>query len=419
MEKRLVIFLILSIVILTGHALVRSLLFPPQPQAANQQVAEKPGEKEAGQKQPAGKAGGEKENKSFKEPAEAEQPGQESKTKPEAKKPAAPGAQETEPQQPAEPAVAEQWVTLGSFDPTSDSRLLVTFDNRGASIERAELVGRDAGGRLRYRDLGKKYGYLGLRCRNTPNGCTVRVVGPGTPAATAKPDSGAIGTGFAVGDVIVNGNDTPLRDTDDLQAFLGSTKPKQSVTFKVLRAGQQVPIQLTTTLEHYPLELIEPEETADSAPIPSYLLSVHSIGNQKPTREGDLLDSFSILRTGTWKVSQPNPDEVVFTKRVSVPDSPDDELEFVKRFTLGGTPALGAETPEDYAAYHLQMEVQIRNVGSHPQTISYAMDGPNGLPLEGWWYTNKIHPSWGSAGARRDLAGAGKASQLAQRLTDL
>ncbi len=129
------------------------------------------------------------------------------------------------------------------------------------------------------------------------------------------------------------------------------------------------------------------------------MLGLHSIGSQKPSRDGDELSEFAALRDSTWQLAQPNANEVVFTKRVKVSASEGDELEFVKRFRLG-TPDPSAEVPQEFAAYHVQMNVEIRNLGSQPQTVSYVQDGPNGLPLEGWWYTNKIHPSWGSAGAR-------------------
>ncbi len=397
MEKRLVIFLVLSIVILTGHTLVSRFLFPPPPQVARQPADRPPavpGEgkegKKAEEKQPDGKSG-EAANK-----AEAELPDTAEKTDPAAPQTAGPDSPDVAAPPVAAPPVPQQWVSIGSYDPASGSHLLVTANNLGASIERVALVERDAKGQLRYRDLSKPYGYLGMQCGNTPAGCVVKVVGAGTPAALAKPDNGTLAAGFVVGDVIQIVDDTPLRDTADLETFLGGTRPQQLLTFVVRREGLAAPLKLTTALGQYPLELVEPESAVGELPTPSYLLGIRSIGSRKSSREGDELPEFAALRTGTWEVAHPEPNEVVFTRRVKVDAAGGDELEFVKRFRLG-TPAPDTDTGLNFAGYHLQMVVEIRNLGNELQTVSYALDGPNGLPREGWWYTTKIHPKWGAA----------------------
>ncbi|MCA9228496.1 MAG: YidC/Oxa1 family insertase periplasmic-domain containing protein, partial [Planctomycetales bacterium] len=45
--------------------------------------------------------------------------------------------------------------------------------------------------------------------------------------------------------------------------------------------------------------------------------------------------------------------------------------------------------------------IALKNLGEQPQRIAFRLAGPNGLPTEGWWYQNKIHPQMmASAGAR-------------------
>jgi YidC/Oxa1 family membrane protein insertase len=76
----------------------------------------------------------------------------------EAKPPAI--AKEKQPAIAAPPVlVARKWATLGSMAPDSPYRLLVTLQNRGAAVERIELVQRTAKGQLRFLDLEQKSGY--------------------------------------------------------------------------------------------------------------------------------------------------------------------------------------------------------------------------------------------------------------------
>jgi YidC/Oxa1 family membrane protein insertase len=90
-------------------------------------------------------------------------------------------------------AVAEptQFVTLGSLDPDSGYRMLVTLTNTGASIRRAEMSSP------RFLDQHDRSGYLGeLELASVDGGVKVQVVVAGTPAAAPTAD-------FKPGDVIV------------------------------------------------------------------------------------------------------------------------------------------------------------------------------------------------------------------------
>src|SRR4029450_10358001 len=84
-----------------------------------------------------------------------------------------------------------------SLDPASGVTMLVTWDSRGAAIERVELNSP------RYKSVEDLRGYPGpVELTDAKSGgAEVTVVGPGTPAALAK-SAGTIGPGLIVGDVI-------------------------------------------------------------------------------------------------------------------------------------------------------------------------------------------------------------------------
>ncbi len=301
----------------------------------------------------------------------------------------------------------QQYVTMGSFDPAAGSRLLVTWTNQGAAIVRVELVERDDGGKLKYRDLIRTYGYLGLDAAGTKEGCVVSLVRPGTPAAQAPADGGP--AGMAPDDLITAVDQMPIRTVDDLESLLAETKPGQQIAVQVQRGGTAHTFQVQ--LARWPLQLIQPESpesvalpgdplsiplaaSQDTPKIPSYLLGIHSLGGQRRQRGEAELPGAGSLRKRNWTVVRANEQEVVFNCRVPLADG---ELEFTKRFAA---PQAQGDALSVAADYHLHLDVEVRNLTATAQSLSYLMEGPNGLPLEGWWYTNKIHPSWGSAGAR-------------------
>lgn len=430
MEKRLVLFLTLSVLVLIGHVLIRNHFAPPPRQLAEHPEAKEPEEPEEAGEQ------GEEAAEPGKEPATGKKAAQEKPVKGPETKPAPSPDKVVPGPAPAEDAEAperpEQWVTLGSFDPAANRRLLVTLCNRGAAVTRVELVERDDSGGLRYRELMCTHGYLGLHTRDRDQGCTVKVVGPGTPADKATPADQTLEPGFKSGDVILRARGVDIGSRADLKAFLSGTEPGDEVTFRVLRGGQSR--ELRAKLQRCPLQLIQPEtpqprDDAAALPatglltasdgsdttrfIPSYLLGVHGIGDNVRSRVQAELGGITSLRRGIWKVARENDNQVVFSKRVPLPEAwGGGELEFRKRYRIAAAhngqpdadeevaPPAGTNVKSSFAGYTLQLDVEIHNHGSSVQEVSYVLDGANGLPLEGWWYTRKIHPSWGTAGAR-------------------
>ena len=343
--------------------------------------------------------------------AEAEEP------QAEAPRPAA-----EEPPPPEEPELPLEGATLGSLDPASPYRMLVTLTNRGAAVARIELNSP------RFHDLEDRSGYLGhvvLDPTLRGSGCLVQVVGPGTPAALA---------GLQQGDLIKKVDDQRVTGFDSLEDALKNTKPEQFVKLAVVRRG--TPMVLPVTLRRRPLEVVRPE---GNDPL-SFLLTLRQIddlyledlkkdddpkaGDPKEDDEKDddkkgdkkrdeslglELDGLK-LRTGHWEVVSRSLDEVVFRRLL-----PKWGLEVTKTYRLAKVPAESTGDPnhKNYKAYHLVFDVKIRNTGNKVREVAYQLDGPTGLPIEGAWYARKIGRGWGAAGLRDvTLAWEGEAPKL-------
>ena len=101
----------------------------------------------------------------------------------------------------------EQIIAIGSYDPAASQKYIAYFSNRGAALERLELVERSAddSDNLKYGVIEFKHGYLGYLAatdNGNPPGAKIRVVANGTPAALATTKSGI--TGLQIGDIITS-----------------------------------------------------------------------------------------------------------------------------------------------------------------------------------------------------------------------
>ncbi len=412
MEKRLVIFVICSALILFGYQALMQTFFPPPPQA--EQVAEEVDQPDAAGKDDAsakvaevGAQNGATEGAESEvepDPAATTSPAENGKsTDASAANAEEPAAAETD-SQPELPIVPQQWVMLGSYDASSPYQLMVTLTNRGASVERVELVERRANGKLRYRDLDSQTGYAGFHCRDTANGCVVSAVGPGTPAALAEASGGAAQPGILSGDLILSVDGASVGFSAELEALFHRAPLGQVANVTVRRSveGADKELIFAVALGDRPLELIHPEATEVGSAVPSYLLGLQRLGTQKLPRGRDELSGLPSLRTANWELLESNIDGVAFRFVIKGGADNPGGLEIVKRYRLSQGKPLDADASEAsaHAGYNLQVSIELKNPGKEPQTVAYALDGPNGLPIEGWWYTTKIHPSWGSAGAR-------------------
>ncbi len=96
------------------------------------------------------------------------------------------------------------------------------------------------------------------------------------------------------------------------------------------------------------------------------------------------------MRKGHWKVHRVTEASVEFRM-----DLVGRGLTAIKRYTLGKS------TPENVAAvYVVGLEFDFINTASQERSLVYQLDGPLGLPIEGWWYGNKIGRQWSAVGVR-------------------
>ena len=284
-----------------------------------------------------------------------------------------------------EEKLPEQWVTLGSADPASDYRMLVTLTNRGAAVERIELNSP------RYRDVEDwedRSGYLG-QLEPTPapdhKGLLLQCVGPGTPAALA---------GLKTGDVLIEVAGRRVHDAADLIIALKHTRPDEQMKLAALRDGKRV--ELTARLIRPPLSVVKPE---GDDPL-SFLLTLNQLDGQKIPEGSEELPGLT-MRTGNWKLLPgKDPNQATFQWVL-----PEQGLEILKHFRLAQVPAK-EQQDSNYPAYSLEFSIEIRNASKQPHTVAWRLDGPTGLPTEGSWYSFKISRNWtGGAGLRDVVVG--------------
>jgi YidC/Oxa1 family membrane protein insertase len=291
-------------------------------------------------------------------------------------------------------AVPTQYFTLGSLDPESGYRMLVTVTNAGAAVRRAEMTSP------RYRDQHDRSGYLGeLEVTPVNGGVQVQAVGAGTPAAEA---------GIAVGDVIVGVGDPQTRaveSDDDLRSALAKTEPGQSITLQIRRQEGNPQAVTVRELIWRPFAVVRPEidnfrmrgadPPADFVDPASYLTTLVNLNGQ-PLDVNNAKRIAELLKIDNWEVADRNATSVAFRRVL-----PEWNLEIVKRYTLEPVPP-SDRANVDYPGYHLKLDIELRNSAEAVQSLVYQLDGPTGMPIEGWWYAHKIsrHRWLGGAGLR-------------------
>lgn len=348
-------------------------------------------------------------------------------------------------------SVEPGWATLGSLDPDSPYRMLITLTNKGAAVSRIEL--NDP----KYRDVQDYTGYLGQIVADISDsddlrqsGCEVQVVGPGTPAEKA---------GLQVNDRIVGFTRTvrgrsvytPIHAFPDLRRVLLETRPGEKVDLDVLRASddpldweqtdatantepslQQGTERISVMLGESPISIVRPigtittfeqyqdlrglngyeEQTHDQL---SYLCTLSTIDQFKlglpktleknqpkhsgvvekdPTLETELRDVQ--MRKGLWELVESTENHAVY--RMILPKW---KLEITKTFRLAQrNDESDRRTQGPMGAYHLHVELGIKNLDSKAHKVAYLLDGPTGMPLEGGWYPRKTGPGWSGYGIR-------------------
>jgi len=324
----------------------------------------------------------------------------------------------------AETTAEPGWVTLGSMDPKSNYRMLVTLTNQGAAPCRIEL------NTTQYRDVQELSGYLGqivadiTEAEKEGDGMIVQVVGLGTPANIF---------GLKENDKIVqielkNGETFPIETFNDLREALQKTKPNDFIELTVKREeNPRLPVKIK--LGQYPMDVIRPEtvpknyeeyrqmgglrgveEKSDQLSFLTALQQVddlqldlpasQQIDNSKlrgmippdPTLDFELPGA--TLRTECWDIVSASENEVCFRRAV-----PQWNLEVLKTYRLQKKNEADPKFKVG-AGYELTLNVTVKNLDTKAHKVAYQLDGPTGLPLEGGWYAMKMGPEWGTYGTR-------------------
>jgi len=380
-DRRFAIFAVLVALIFVANQVIFSFINPPEPpkKAADKQVAK--AEQKADEAAPADA-----------KPAEA-QPAVPAEGDAPAADVAAPPADATQPAAEAnqEPAIDPKRGTLGSLDRESPFRMLVTWTNEGAAIEKIEL------NQIRALESDIPWGYLGyLAPVDAPGkaGALVRVVGAGTPAAA---------TGMEAGDVITALGATKVRTAAEFVTALAATEPRQQIKLSLKRGEEAKDVEVT--LGQQPLDLVRPE--FESKPVEvvtpgkhdplSFLTTIQQFDERVLANDNKELGGVS-LREGAWEVAETSAALVRFRRQIPLLG-----LEITKTYRLAELPKDEREN-SNFPAYHLVLEVAVKNTSDAQHKVAYRLDGPTGLPTEGDWYASKVSRNWGSAGLRDVLA---------------
>ena len=408
MDKRFVLFITLAFGILVLNAYVHRWLNPPP--AVEQEEAAPGAEAKDGEAKDATPKGAddapEQESAAKAEkPAEAKQPAEATAAKPEEKETPKPDGGDKKPAEDGKKPLAEKkqehplrYLSLGSADPNDPYRMLVTLCSRGATVSRVELNSP------RYQSLmgpngtlKDRSGYLGRVVVDESvrgKGCPVQVVGKGTPAAKA---------GIKPGDLILSLGGKRVTGLATLREALRPTRPGDEVPVVILRDGAEK--EFNVTLANRPMDVIRPEGEDPQ----SFLLTLNRLDGADLSPKKDAADlqqsednTFAELPGidmygANWEVASLDEKKVVF--RYVLPDK---GLEVLKTYEVVQVPADAMEDPA-FRGYHLKFDIVVRNIGAAPREVAYRLNGPNGLPIEGWWYANKVGRCW-SAGLRDFVA---------------
>jgi YidC/Oxa1 family membrane protein insertase len=319
-----------------------------------------------------------------------------------------------------------QLSALGSLDPDSPYQMLVVFSNQGASIHSVELNSPH------YRELNRRFGYLGYLGLTDDGGCRVGIVGDGSPAALAKcmkTKGGLLGPTYktvndqtmqtAPGDLITRLGDNTVDSLEDFDSALQRTRAGVDTEIEVQRTnvtGQSERLTFVVTPTKAPLSLIRIEPTVPSEETPlhpgSFLTSLCQVGPEKVRFGEEEIKGLTSLRNAIWTARQlpakgalgPG---IEFKTTLSQPAlraiGQEGPIAFTKRYRLAQVTS-DNDLKHQADGYRLTMQIEIQNLASSDQKIAYQIEGPTGITTEGWWYSYKTHPArFVSAGAR-DIA---------------
>ena len=300
------------------------------------------------------------------------------------------GEVDSETDRSASPSSPRRHLSLGSLQPDGPAGMLVTLSSRGASVERIELAGEQ------FHDQDDRGAYIGHFAADVvPEGCRLGIVGDGTPAANA---------GLKAGDVLVRVSDSTTPDPQSLISVLARLKPGQNfpVVFRRPQGqslGREQTVEVAATRR--PLEVIRPEFS--TVPVVdvnagfhdplSFRIAIASRDGQKRPEDGEIAGNK--LEQKDWEATVADDGMSIEFRRTL-----DAGLVVVKQYRLvtAADNPVGTVDGDRAGRYRLQLRVSF--VAPQQTRLEYTIDGPNGLPTEGWWYAARVSRSWGSLGVR-------------------
>lgn len=319
-------------------------------------------------------------------------------------------------EKPLIPDNPERVVTLGSMDPASGYKLMVTLSSRGGGLERVELVDEKKVDRFRYQALENRGGYLGyLGWRSHEAGVLITTVPPGSPAAqaTSKETIGAI----LPGDVLNSIDDIEVRTYDAVQHVLAEIKPGKTVTLGIARidGDEKSTLIFETTVCQPPLDVLRTEENLaefvpGNASRPSCLTTLAAIGDQSIPTGMRSIKSLAGTLSDNWEVVPLKVDGgqgVEFRLPLAGyldGKTPSQDLVLVKRYRLlpinqQNTDSVAANAD----AYTIDYETIVENRSANEVDLAIRHECLVGLTLEGWWYSVKVSPYFFRGAGQRDV----------------
>jgi YidC/Oxa1 family membrane protein insertase len=243
-------------------------------------------------------------------------------------------------------------------------------------------------------------------------GAEITIVGAGTPASLAKTSTAGIKPGLLKGDVIHEIGGQPVDEAGDVTEFLAEkTHPGDAVKVVVTRQGVAQPIPFVAQLTRRPLEVVRPEshtyevdgvvKRLPQDPL-SLLVSLEHLGGQSLKKDEEELPGLPSLAEANWTIERQGKDFVEFSFTLDEADlkalGTTGKWKIIKRYELGKATKPGEQ------AYHIDLTIKLQNLGDAAQEVAYRLDGPTGLPTEGWWYSSKLHPKMFLGAGARDVA---------------
>jgi YidC/Oxa1 family membrane protein insertase len=174
-----------------------------------------------------------------------------------------------------------------------------------------------------------------------------------------------------------------------------------------VKRGENAPQAQTVRLIRRPLAVLRPEREnfemrkatppPDFVDRPSFLLALAQVNGQ-PLSKANGQRLADVLETGNWELAAHDAKSAMFRRPL-----PELNVEIIKRYSLTAVPP-DRRDDANFPGYHLQLDVEIRNTAEAAQSFAYRLDGPTGMPLEGWWYAHKIsRDRWFAGAGLRDV----------------